>query len=622
MMTTTRLTLFFTLAIAAGPVTAAAPAEEPSAVGKVVIYQLLPRLFGNTETTDRPWGRAEENGVGRMSDISDQALRGIAELGVTHVWYTGIPHHAVIADYTDYGISLDDPDVVKGRAGSPYAIRDYFNVHPDLADHPARRLDEFRSLVERTHAHGMKVMIDIVPNHVARNYGSLGVPEGVTDLGANDDDSVVYHRDNSFYYLPGEAFQVPEWPDWYRPLGGEEHPLADGHFDENPARWTGNGARSAQPDFDDWYETIRINFGVRPDGSHDFDALPQDYASRPTVDHYRYWQDRDVPATWLKFRNIAAFWLDLGVDGFRFDMAEMVPVEFWSYLNSFIKQHYPEALLLAEVYQPDLYRQYLHLGRMDYLYDKVEFYDDLKAVMQGHGSTDRLVEVQQRHADIEHHLLRFLENHDEQRIASPAFAGNAWRGVPAMLATAAMSTSPTLLYFGQEVGEPAAQDAGFGRASRTTIFDYWGVPAHQRWMNGGAFDGGALSNTERTLRDFYTRLMRFVASQPALMGEYADLHLANRERTEHYDDKLLSWLRWSDTQRLVMVANFRDRAYPGLSLELPSEQIEALGLVDGRYALRERLYGDMETELIVADGIGHIALILAPLAALILEIDT
>lgn len=600
----------------------AEPAVEQTAeAGKAVVYQVFTRLFGNTNTTNKPWGTLEENGVGKFSDFTDEALAGIKELGVTHVWYTGVPHHAVIRDYTAYGISLDDPDVVKGRAGSPYAVKDYYNVSPDLADDPANRLQEFQALIARTHAHGMKVLIDIVPNHVARNYHSISRPEGVADFGANDDTSVAYARDNNFYYIPGEAFQVPAWPEDYQPLGGEPHPLADGQFDEYPAKWTGNGSRSAQPDFDDWYETVKINFGVRPDGSYDFDSLPAEYAQKSIEDHYTFWQGRDVPDSWEKFRDIVLYWIDMGVDGFRYDMAEMVPVEFWSYLNSHIKQVNPDAFLLAEVYQPHLYRDYLHLGRMDYLYDKVEFYDNLKWAMQGHGSTDALVEVQDSMADIEHHMLHFLENHDEQRIASPEFAGDARLGMPAMLISATISTSPTMLYFGQEVGEAASDDAGFGKASRTTIFDYWGVPAHQRWMNDGAFDGGALTEAERELRDFYVRLMRFSAEQPAMNGHYAEIHRANRAATEHYDDKLLSFLRWTDEQKLLIVANVRDAAYPPMNLQIPAEQIAAWGLTDGSYTLTEQLYGELSVPLTVQNGVGTVPLTLAPLASLILQLE-
>ena len=320
--------------------------------GKPVVYQVFTRLFGNKNTTNKPWGTLAENGVGKFADFTDDALQGIKELGTTHIWYTGVPHHAVINDYSAYGISHDDPDVVKGRAGSPYAVKDYYNVNPDLAVDPANRLAEFEALIARTHAHGIKVIIDIVPNHVARNYESLSRPAGVNDFGAHDNTAVTYARDNNFYYVVGESFKVPAANNGLRPLGGQPHPLADGKFEENPAKWTGNGARAAQPDANDWYETVKVNYGIKPDGSEDFPALPAGFEQQSVTAHAAFWQDKDVPDSWRKFRDITHYWLDKGVDGFRYDMAEMVPVAFWSYLNSSIKARNPDAFLLAEVYQP------------------------------------------------------------------------------------------------------------------------------------------------------------------------------------------------------------------------------------------------------------------------------
>ncbi|MEM7283667.1 MAG: TIM-barrel domain-containing protein, partial [Pseudomonadota bacterium] len=336
--------------------------------GKPVVYQVFTRLFGNQVSTNKSWGTAEENGVGKFNDFTDAALQGIKELGVSHIWYTGVPHHAVIRDYSAYGIAQDDPDVVKGRAGSPYAVKDYYDVNPDLSVDPNNRVAEFRSLIERTHKHGMKVIIDIVPNHIARNYESTAAPKGVEDFGASDDTNVEWARDNNFYYVVGEDFVVPESPSDYSPLGGDAHPLSDGKFLESPAKWTGNGARSAQPRFDDWYETVKVNYGVRPDGSYAFDRLPDEARQWTLQEHADFWQDKDVPDSWNKFRDIVLYWIDMGVDGFRYDMAELVPVEFWSFLNSSIKQRNQESFLLAEVYNPTLYRDYIQLGRMDFLY--------------------------------------------------------------------------------------------------------------------------------------------------------------------------------------------------------------------------------------------------------------
>lgn len=600
-------------------------AQEPipntsNRMNKKVVYQVFTRLFGNTNTTNKPWGTLEENGVGKFADFDSTALNAIKNLGVTHIWYTGVPHHALINDYTFIGISNDDPDVVKGRAGSPYAVKDYYNVNPDLALNPANRLQEFEDLIARTHAADLKLLIDIVPNHVARRYEGLTNPEGIESFGATDDTSVMYARNNNFYYLPGEAFKVPEWKNNYAPLGGTQNKKSDGGFAEFPAKWTGNGSRLAQPDFNDWYETVKVNYGVKPDGTRDFDSLPDAYANMDYKAHYAFWETKEVPDSWIKFKDIALYWLAKGVDGFRFDMAEMVPVEFWSYMNSNIKMKNPEAFLLAEVYNPSLYRAYLFKGKMDYLYDKVELYDSLKHIMKGYGWTDHIHTVQSGMADIEHHMLRFLENHDEQRIASPEFAGDANLAKPAMVVSATLSTAPTMIYFGQEVGEDGSEEAGFGSPSRTSIFDYIGVPAHQRWMNNKKFDGGLSTDNEKQLRDFYSRLLNFTISSDALMGEYQEIHYYNKEHTPKYDHRIYSFVRWSSTEKLLIVSNFDAEKSYDINLKLPPEMVQKWTLHGGEIALKEQLYGQFNPVLKIEDGVGNIPLQIAPLQSYIFKL--
>ncbi len=594
--------------------------QKKGKVKKEVVYQVFTRLFGNTHTNNKPWGTMEENGIGKFGDFTERALDEIKALGVTHIWYTGVPHHALAADYREYDISQDDPDVVKGRAGSPYAVKDYYNVNPDLAENPEKRLEEFKALIHRTHKAGLKLLIDIVPNHVARNYEGKSTPEGSEPFGASDDTSLEYKRDNNFYYIPDSIFKVPDWQNGYLPLGGDDHPLVDGHFKEVPAKWTGNGSRLAQPHFNDWYETVKINYGVRPDGSYDFDELPKDFESKDHKAHFQFWQDKDVPNSWIKFKDIALYWLDMGVDGFRFDMAEMVPVEFWSYMNSHIKMKNPDAFLLAEVYNPELYRDYIHNGKMDYLYDKVEMYDSLRHIMQGHGWTDHIPVVKKRTADIAHHLLHFLENHDEQRIASPDFAGDAQRGKPAMVVSATMTTAPLMIYFGQEVGEPAKENAGFGSPTRTSIFDYIGVPHHQRWVNDKKFDGGQLSEDENTLRDFYKRLLNFTINSNALMGEYRDIHFYNKENSEGYDHRVLSYVRWSNSERLIVVSNFEAHDSRAFQLKIPSEIVQKWNLGEGDYKVIDALYGGVNT-LKIVDGVGKLDISLNPLQSFIFRVD-
>lgn len=583
---------------------------------KIVVYQVFTRLFGNTNTTNKPWGTIPENGVGKFNDFTNRALKEIKDLGITHIWYTGVPHHAVINDYTEYGILNDDPDVVKGRAGSPYAVKDYYNVNPDLSVNPENRLQEFKALIKRTHAHGMKVIIDIVPNHVARGYDGLSNPKGVSDFGANDDTTVAYHKDNNFYYIPGKAFKVPEWRNGYVPLGGEKDTMADSKFTEMPAKWTGNGSRMPQPDYNDWYETVKINYGVRPDGTVDFDILPQDFSEKDIQAHFNFWKDKEVPDSWNKFKDIALYWMAMGVDGFRYDMAEMVPVEFWSYMNSSIKMKKPDAFLLAEVYNPDLYREYIHKGKMDYLYDKVELYDSIKHIMQGHGWTDHIPKVLEGLQDIEHNMLHFLENHDEQRIASPEFAGDAKKGMPAMVVSATSSSAPTMLYFGQETGEAAAEYAGFGSPSRTSIFDYIGVPSFQRWVNNKKYDGGQLTTQEILLRDFYKRLLNFTVHSDALMGEYKEIHYYNKEHTENYDHRVFSYARWVENEKLIVISNFDSEKRYAFDLRIPKEIILDWKLKNGNYKLVDGLYGS-EKPLLVQNGEGYISVSLHPLESFI-----
>ena len=592
-----------------------------SAENKLVVYQVFTRLFGNTNTTNKPWGTIEENGVGKFNDFTDKALTEIKGLGVTHIWYTGVPHHDVIRDYTEFGILNDDPDVVKGRAGSPYAVKDYYNVNPDLAVNVANRLEEFEALIDRSHKNGLKVIIDIVPNHVARNYRSLSNPEGTKDFGADDNKNVVYDVNNNFYYTPNMAFQVPDFLNDYQPLGGEKNTLSDKEFDENPAKWTGNGSRSVKPSFYDWYETVKVNYGISPEGKKDFDELPAGFENEDYKKHFEFWQDKTVPNSWIKFRDIALYWIAKGIDGFRYDMAEMVPVEFWSFMNSAIKMKNSNAFLLAEVYNPKMYRDYIRKGKMDYLYDKVALYDTIKHVMQGHGLTDNIPPIQEDLKDIEHNMLHFLENHDEQRIASDEFAGNALKGKPAMVVSTTISTAPTMVYFGQEFGEDGSENAGFGTPSRTSIFDYVGVPSLQRWVNDNNFDGGKSTKEETSLRNFYKHLLNFTIKSDALMGEYEDIHQYNRENTANYTSKVLSFVRYSKNEKLIIISNFDDEKTGEFQLKIPSEIIKKWNLTDDTYQFKDKLYNSKTFNLDVSNSFGTISLIINPLESFILQLQ-
>jgi glycosidase len=444
--------------------------KDLSEKGKVSIYQIMTRLFGNKINVNKVNGSKEENGVGKFNDINDIALEAIKDLGISHIWYTGVMEHATMDDYTSFGIPLDDPRIVKGRAGSPYAIKDYYDVSPELAVDVEKRMAEFSALIKRTHAHGMKALIDFVPNHVARKYHSDVKPANVEELGQNDNTALSFHPQNNFYYIPGQQLVIPkssETSDAEKKMFSKGFP----HI-ENPAKATGNNVFTASPGIYDWYETVKLNYGV--------DVL--DYGKK-------YFDP--IPSTWSRMYEILIFWVGKGVDGFRCDMTELVPVEFWGWVIPKVKKINPALLFIAEIYNPQEYVNYVEHGKFDMLYDKVGLYDCLRKIMEGHGSVKDITRCwQEDTGGLSSKMLRFLENHDEQRIASKSFAHNPWTAIPAITVSATLSDGAVMLYFGQEVGEPAAGLSGFsGDDGRTTIFDYWGVPEHQKWMNDGKFDG-------------------------------------------------------------------------------------------------------------------------------------
>jgi hypothetical protein len=299
-------------------------------------------------------------------------------------------------------------------------------------------------------------------------------------------------------------------------------------------------------------------------------------------------------------------------------MAEMVPYEFWSYMNSTIKMHQPDAFLLAEIYNPAEYRNYIYLGKMDYLYDKVGLYDKLKDVIRGKHTADALTHIINEHADIEHHMLHFLDNHDEQRLASADFAGSGHNGKSLMVLSATVSSSPLMLYFGQEVGEAGNEDAGFGKKTRTSIFDYIGVPSHQRWLNGGKFDGGKLTTEEKTLRNFYQKLLQFTLKCKALQGAFAEIQTANRKNT-NYPNTVYSFVRWKGNDRLLVSTNLNTQEAYHFTITVPSDIISTWKLKDGKHELRDQLNGK-KYQMEIANGIGTVLVHLPPAESIVLKI--
>jgi glycosidase len=529
---------------------------------KFVIYQMMTRLFGNTTNTNKKFGTIQENGVGKFNDINDVALEAIKQLGASHIWYTGVLEHAVLTDYTAFNIPLDDADVVKGRAGSPYSIKDYYDVNPDLAVDVKNRMAEFEQLIERTHKHGLKVIIDFVPNHVARSYMSDAKPDGVKDLGVNDDKTKAFDPNNNFYYIVGQDFRPPKGNPV---LGG------DGKFAESPAKATGNDQFSPTPSLTDWYESVKLNYGI--------DILNN---------HTKHFDP--VPDTWTKMLEILVFWTKKNVDGFRCDMAEMVPVEFWHWAIPQVKAVNPDITFIAEIYNPQAYRSYIEQGRFDYLYDKVQLYDTLRLLINQRAQSTDVSRIQKNLEGINDHMLHFLENHDEQRIASKFFAGDPWKAVPAMAVSALIDKAPVMIYFGQEVGEPGGADEGFSTDDgRTTIYDYWGVTEHQKWVNNKLYDGGQLSDDQKALRQFYGDLLRFSSTNSAIVfGDYFDLteeNVALKNCANHH----VIFGRTDGSEKLIIVTGFGTKT-ERIKVKLTDEAVKKMGLeAGGQYIARDLL---------------------------------
>ena len=507
---------------------------------KPIIYQLLPRTFANYNDTRKHNGTLQENGCGTLNAITPKALRAIRDLGATHVWYTGVIRHAT-AQY-------NTPSIVKGKAGSPYAITDYYDIDPDLCEDKRRRMQEFIQLVERSHAANLKVIIDFVPNHVAREYHSTSKPRGVEDLGANDNPQWEFSPLNNFYYIP-EPFAP------YFDVQG---------YTESPARATGNDCFTAHPSKEDWYETVKLNYGIfyQGGGEKQFDPIPN---------------------TWNKMLHILLFWANKGIDGFRCDMAEMVPVEFWQWVIPQVKKQYPHMLFIAEVYNPSLYREYIAAG-FDYLYDKVGMYDYLRGVTSKNWAAEGITQQWQAVDDIREHMLYFLENHDEQRIASGFFCGRGMCAEPAMIVAATLGTNPVMVYAGQELGEKGMDAEGFsGMDGRSTIFDYWGIKSLQAWTNHGKFDGAKLSEEQHTLRLFYRQLLRLARTEKAITnGVLYDLEYAQGEgfnKHEHF-----AYIRKYKQHTLLVVLNFDDHQ-TDIQVRIPKEAFEYLNQAE--YAIAQ-----------------------------------
>ncbi|MBQ6748457.1 MAG: alpha-amylase family protein [Paludibacteraceae bacterium] len=535
-------------------------------MNKIIIYQLFPRWFANYNETRKHDGSKEENGCGRFVDINARALKSLSDLGATHVWYTGIIRHATAAH--------NNPAITKGKAGSPYAITDYYDVDPDLAKDEQKRMQEFEALVQRTHEAGLGVLIDFVPNHVSREYKSTCKPQGVSDLGEGDHPEWAFSPLNNFYYMPGERFTMD------MDLQG---------YEEYPAKVTGNDRFTSHPDKNDWYETVKLNYGVfyQGGGEKQFDPIPN---------------------TWTKMLDILLFWADKGIDGVRVDMAEMVPVEFFAWAIARVKKKHKKFIFIGECYDPNRYDAYLEAG-FDYLYDKVGMYDYLRGVTSKNWPAEGITHQWMQHGDERiKHMLYFLENHDEQRIASGFFSGSGRCAEPAMIVAATLNQCPVMIYSGQELGERGMDMEGFsGIDGRTSIFDYWGVKSLQAWANKGKFDGGKMNDAQHELRDFYQRLLTLAREDKAIQkGQMYDITYAQGEGFNKHEQ--FAFLRHVKGETLLVVVNFHDREQQ-MRVFLPNDAFVYLGMEGkAKATATDLLRGGKQEVSFIPDGVVELKL--------------
>ena len=527
-------------------------------MNKPIIYQMLPRLWGYDKVRPKKNGTLEENGTGKFSDIDTATLEYLKWLGCSHVWYTGILRHATQA--TENGCIPSHPQFVKGKAGSPYAICDYYDVNPYLADDPQKRIEEFEALVERSHAAGLKVIMDYVPNHVSRDYGKVTRTEGRPVLGENDDKTVHWKSENDFFYYPGQPLTLPT------PVPKGMKP-----YEELPAMATGNNCYSPNPGVNDWYETVKINYG----DSH--------------------------TATWDKMLDILLYWAAKGVDGFRCDMVELVPAEFMKWLIAEVKKQYPSVIFIAEVYKKELYGEYVRSVGFDYLYDKSGLYDTLRTVVEKNTEDNGMpVELWQSAtgitrnwqflSDLQPYMLNFLENHDEQRFASDFFGKDAHKTFAPLYVSLFLNTAPFMVYFGEEVGEKGMKEEGFsGKDGRTTIFDWWSISSIKRLrqvIHTGEYKTlevsklvkAGMKKEEAEVFCKFAAALRFAATDEAIkQGTTYDLCYCNMGADGFDKNRHFAFLRDFEEHTLLIASNFSG-ADAKMKLRIPEHAFEWMGI--------------------------------------------
>ena len=555
---------------------------------KLIIYQAFPRILTNRTPNPVPWGTYEQNGSGKLNELTPKLMRSLRDMGVNCLWLTGVIE---CATKTAFGhIPADNPNVVKGEAGSTYAIKDYYDVSPCLSVILDDRMREFEACVKRAHKEGLKLIIDFVPNHTARVYHSDSAPIGVEDFGQGDDISKFFSPTNNYYYITNQQFA----PDFNIAQPGTKP------YVEFPAKATGNDCFTAFCTRNDWYETVKLNYGWDPG----------DWST-----HYS-----PAPPTWLKMLNVLRFWCAKGVDGFRCDMVFMVPREFWHWAIPQVKKDYPHVIFIGEIYDVNLYRPFLDYCHFDYLYDKVNLYDTLVGIARHHWSAAQLSSCWQRVDGLGDSLLNFLENHDEVRFASREFAGDPAKVIPYLVTSAMISRGPFMIYYGQELGEMALDNEGFaGDNCRSTIFDYWSYDTLRRWYNGGRCNEARLTSHEKWLRAVYKRVLTLCNSERAIReGNFFDLMYVNLRNPRFNPHSQFAFLRYCDDRALLVIANFGSEAAK-IGVNIPKLAFDMAGLPRGIAQVNDLMWGkpvdlDLEPDMPVECEVGPYDAVVIPLA--------
>ena len=515
---------------------------------------MLPRLWGNDKVRPKKNGNLADNGTGKLSDIDESTLEYLKWLGCSHVWLTGMLRHSTQS--SEDGCYPSHPQFVKGKAGSPYAICDYYDINPYLADNPSDRMGEFKELIKRIHDAGLKVIIDFVPNHVARDYGMVNPTVGHPVLGSCDDKTAHWKEENDFIYYPGCALKLPT----PCPKGMEP-------YQEMPAMVTGNNCYSAEPGINDWYETVKINYCDNHTG------------------------------TWDRMLDIVRFWASMGVDGFRCDMVELVPASFMKWLIAEVKKDYPSVIFIAEVYKKDLYNEYVRGVGFDYLYDKSGLYDTLRSVVEKNvddngmpvdlwQSTMGITRSWQFLGDLQPYMLNFLENHDEQRFGSDFFGKDAKNTFAPLYVSLFLNTAPFMIYFGEEVGEKGMDEEGFsGKDGRTTIFDWWSVSTVRRLrkvieskaymsMDVKALVKAGMKKEEAEVFVKFAEATRLASSDLAVTkGTTYDLCYCNFSSDGFDKNRHFAFLRDYEDHTILFVCNFSNRE-ANIKLTIPEHAFE------------------------------------------------